>query len=395
MQRAAPASGARWVRRGLAVLAFAGLSTLAMQAALREPAAAGSPTSRSVLALALAVQADADASVLEAEARRIALADPLHAIGFYLRVIAAEKRGEIDPDAAEPLMREAKRRQPAFVAPRLWLVAREYQGGDFSATVAEADAAMRINGEWGRLLVPLLLPLLEEPEGRAPLIAKLASFPGWRTPFVTTAIDQNIGTGAIQELLAAPAPPQAASTLDQERARYLTRLVNAGEGVRAYALWREYTGTGEEARIHDGDLSGERAIAPFGWTFAADGTNYAERIEAGDNDFVRAHHDGASAATLVEQVTVLPAGGWRITAEMRNGGLADPAALRWTMRCRADGRALGAQPLAGLGAEWTRVTFDIAVGGPGCETQRLALVGEPGEAGVSEVELRNIEVEAR
>ena len=115
-------------RRAAAVLLFAALVVAIVATARLEGLASGSPKRRSDIVLQQAVSADMSAQQLRRVARDIALSDPMHAVGFFLQVIALDLEEAPSFDSRRVLIAEASQRQPSFAAPRIWLTADDIRG---------------------------------------------------------------------------------------------------------------------------------------------------------------------------------------------------------------------------------------------------------------------------
>lgn len=379
------------VRRTAAVLLFSGIAAASFSNAIREMDAGRSPAARSTNALKAVIVNNNDADQIDAKARRIALNDPLHAVGFYLRALALEKRGNVAPGDAEAGMRLARHRQPAFVAPHLWLIAHEHRRGNYADVVRDSDLVLRINGDYRKLLIPVLLPLLDNPKSSKILSERLMRYPVWRSEFMAQAIDRRVADQRLEALISRDPPPAYRASLTDERSRYLSRLMKDGSGEKAYGLWRRFVGSNARATpIFDGEFAVDVQILPFGWSLRNDGVNYAERVAAADSNMLRVHHGGSGSGAIVEQILMMKPARWRITIEQRSGGLADPASLEWSVSCAGDGRILATLPLDGLKEEWAAQRLDVAPTAD-CPLQRLRLAGRPaGDNAEAEIEIRHV-----
>lgn len=382
---------ARYVRRGAAVLVFILLAAMIVLNATRESAAAGSPKSRSDAALMAAVATDMDAKELRAYARHLATADPLHAAGFFLEVMALDAANAPSEEARRKLIAEASKRQPSFAAPRIWLTADDIRKERYDRAINGADTVMRLNGEFRTLLVPALVPLLDNDKARPLLDAKLRDFPVWRTQFLSEAIKLGGQDARIEVMLKHEAPERYAAAMAAERSAYLQSLVDKGEGARAYRFWQALGGG--RANISDGDFSALYPLYPFAWRFATDAYSYAEKVAAGDDmgNLVRAHHGGDGRVALMIQLVALKPGAHVLGFTMRDGGLAEPSRLFWRLRCLGSANNIASRSLAKLAADWQKVQIRVEIPESGCSLQYLALEAEDNSGEEAEVEIRRVE----
>jgi hypothetical protein len=382
---------AKYVRRAAAVLVFFLAVAVIVLNAAREPAAANSPKSRSDAALLSSVGKEMNAKQLRSYARSIARSDPLHAVGFFLEVMAldADKKGS--DEVRRKLIAEGAKRQPSFAAPRIWLTADDIRKERYDRAINGADTVMRLNSEYRTLLIPGLVPLLDNDNARPLLDAKLRDFPIWRTQFLTEAIKAGGHDARIEAMLRHKAPPRYAAAMAAERSAYLQSLIDKGQGARAFGLWQSF-GVGK-TRISDGDFSTPNPIYPFAWRLATDDYSYAEKISAGEGvgNLVRAHHGGDGRVGLMTQIVALIPGPHVLSFTMRDGGLAEPDRLFWRVRCLGAVDNLASRSLAKLAADWQRVQLRVEIPQTDCALQYLVLEAEPNDGDEVEVEIRQVE----
>ncbi len=376
-----------------AICLFAIVATGALVVAQRESLAAQSPRSRSDLALRQAVAAEMDTKELRRFAHRIARHDPLHAIGFFLEVMALDQEKQALSPRHRALIAQASRRQPAFAAPRIWLTADNIRNRRYAEAIQGADAVMRLNSEFRQLLVPLLVPLLDEPKAQPLLDAQLRTFPIWRSEFLAEAIKVGGYDSQVENLLRHPIPKAGAATMAADRSAYLNKLVNDGEADRAYALWRSFAVGAAKGGVFDGDFTAPNPVRPFAWQYAADDYSYAEKVRPaeGGSALVRAHHGGDGKAQLLSQLVALKPGRQSLLFTMRDGGLAEPKKLFWRVRCLGSSDILASRSLAKLAPDWQKLRLQVDIPASGCALQQLTLEAEDNDNDAAEIELRLVE----
>ena len=380
-------------RRVAAVLLFAAFVVAIVATARLEGLASGSPKRRSDTVLQQAVSADMSAQQLRLFARDIALSDPMHAVGFFLQVIALDLEEAPSFDSRRVLIAEASQRQPSFAAPRIWLTADDIRNERFARAINGADTVMRLNGEFRELLVPVLTPLLANDKAYPLLERKLKDFPIWRTQFLTEAIKTGVDVNRVEGLLRHSPPPRYAAAMAAERSVYLQNLVTRGDPLRARKVWQSFVPANAKAAIFDGDFKAKHPVQPFAWTYASDDYSYAEKVvEAGGKTaLVRAHHGGDGRITLLTQLVAMKPGANLLTFEMRDGGLAKPENMFWRVRCFSEADNLNSQSLAKLGGDWQKMQMQVDIPSDGCALQYLVLEAEDNDGDEAEVEIRRVE----
>jgi hypothetical protein len=377
-------------RRAAAVLLFAVLLFAILLTARNEPLASQSPKARSSAQLAQAVAQELSAAQLRKRTREIALADPMHAVGFFLQVMALDEEKALSIDARRKLIAEATMRQPAFDAPRIWLAADDVRRGRFAEAINGADTVMRLNSDYRELLLSVLVPLIDEEKAYPLLEKKLRSFPIWRTEFIAAALKAGGPDPRIERLLRHVPPADKASASAAERSVYLKKLVEIGDTAAAHRLWQGFVPDAKKSAIYDGDFSVAHPVDPFAWTFATDDYSYAEKVISAENGkaLVRAHHGGDRRIGLLTQLVALRPGSRLLSFTMRDGGLGKTDNLFWRVRCAGAADNLASRSLAKLAANWQKVQMRVEIPESGCAFQYLILEADDNDGEESEVEIR-------
>lgn len=381
----------KYIRRSAAVLLFILLTGVIVLNTAGENAAANSPKRRSDDALMLAIATEMNAKELHSFARSTAISDPLHAAGFFLEVMALDASETSTEEARRKLIAEASKRQPSFAAPRIWLTADDIRKERYDRALNGADTVMRLNSEFRTLLIPALVPLLDNENARPLLDAKLRDFPIWRTQFLAEAIKAGGYDERVEAMLRHKAPARYASAMAAEKSAYLQSLVEKGEGARAYRLWQAFGG--RKAAVADGDFSDSNPVYPFAWRLGTDAYSYAEKVPAGEGvgNLVRAHHGGDGRFGLMTQIVALTPGTHVLSFTMRDGGLAEPKRLFWRVRCLDASDNIASRSLAKLSNDWQKVQMRVEIPAEGCSLQYLILETEHNYGEEAEVEIRRVE----
>jgi hypothetical protein len=144
--------------------------------------------------------------------------------------------------------------------------------------------------------------------------------------------------------------------------RLITGFVERGEYQRAYALWRRFSGLGNQASplLFNGDFRQSPAPAPFNWAYSSGTAGLAE--PAGGT--LRVLHFGRDNFIPAEQLLLLPPGNYRFSSPV-SGNLAQNA-LVWSLVCERPNRQLMELELGNS----NRASFSVP---PDCPAQRLQL----------------------
>jgi hypothetical protein len=380
-------------RRAAAIVLFAALMIAILLTARFEGLAASSPKRRSDIILRQSITADMTAEELRGFARKIALSDPMQAVGFFFEVMALDLDEAPSFDNRRVLIAEASRRQPSFAAPRIWLTADDIRNERFAQAIDSADTVMRLNGEFRALLIPILVPLLSNDKAYPLLKKKLQGFPTWRTQFLSEAIKTGVDESRVEGLLLQSPPLRYAAAMAAERSAYLQNLVTRGDPLRAHKVWQSFFPANAKAAVFDGDFKAKHPVPPFAWTYASDDYSYAEKVveTGGKTALVRAHHSGDGRVALVTQLVALKPGANLLTFEMRDGGLAKPENLFWRVRCMNGTNILNSQSLAKLSGDWQKLQMQVDIPNDGCALQYLVLEAEDNDGDEAEAEIRKVE----
>ena len=134
----------------------------------------------------------------------------------------------------------------------------------------------------------------------------------------------------------------------------------------------------------NGDFDAPAAPLPFQWWFGQEAGVVTEIV--GDdlrpeNPALRVDYDGYATVLVAEQLMLLPAGSYRLAAQVKIEA-GDPAArLAWTLTCHPGRQAIAAIPAAPSGAEETvwapfSQSFEVPTN---CPAQWLRLDTRPGD----------------
>jgi hypothetical protein len=370
-----------------------GIGGLLIASTLREPLAVRSPATRSNLAMALAIAKVQTPGHMQAAARDLATRDPLQAAAFVMAGIGRMQRDPEAYDAVRPLMQAAIKRQPTFEAALVWLAADHARRGEYNPSLALFDRVLAGSSDQVDALLPVLTVLMQEPDSRSAVLARLNAYPPWRTAVVARGIETRaLPEAVVQQLLGAAAPPRYAAKLQEERQTWIKWLIAQRRQGDAHAQYRRFVGVTADKPVYDSGFLQEKPFVPFGWTLADQAEDYAERVvTAGNAPVLRLHAGGKNVAVLLEQTLALGQGNWVISLSARDGGLARPDGQSLSLKCADQSRPLARLALSKLPGQQTTLNLPVTVP-TACSLQRLLIEAEPSEDGASEIELFSLSV---
>lgn len=312
--------------------------------------------------------------------RRAALSSPLAYEPFFIQARAEEQAGRLEN--AIRLMEEARRRRSSFILTRIQLVAYYQQARRYPELLAEIDYVLRKSEQAKQFILPELVKLMTDHQGRVALAAMLGRNPAWRSDFFDVARQQPGTAADALALLDLARSRGRGPNIALERSLYLHRLVESGDYAGARSIWLESIPQEERARnalLFNGDFRPVSADRPFAWTFHQEPQGRAERVTAGTSTpYLDIVYYGGSNAILAEQVLALPPGRYRLSQLARSDEDIRSGRIFWSLSCIADDREVGRLPAAGLGREYRPSRSDFIVPA-GCSGQRLRLLAEPGD----------------
>ena len=229
--------------------------------------------------------------------------------------------------------------------------------------MAEMAVLNRLLPTGSQQLAPSLAAYAKAPGSIPQIKAILASYPELEEPLLATMSSDVANTDAILRL---------ASSHDGEGAApvwqglLLSNLVAQGEYRKAYATWSRLSGVAERPGLHNPQFDASNAPPPFNWRLA-EGAGAVVQTSSGGLQVV---YYGRDNLALAEQVTLLPAGRYRLAATV-SGSFPQGSGVAWRVKCLSQGPELMVLPVTGPG----RLGRDFTIPA-GCGAQSISLTGE-------------------
>jgi hypothetical protein len=312
--------------------------------------------------------------------RSALLDDPLAPDPFYAAAVVRIRRG--DRTGAIPLLEQARRREPRWLAPRLLLAQQYLLAGKANGAVGEIAGLTRLSTSVGGQLLDALVPLSRDPAMRPAVLAALRRDPLLRQSFIAHVTRQG-GDASLLFKSVVSAPDVGSASDDQ--AAVVNMLAGSGDFQRAYLAWINFLpekALSGIAFIYDGSFAGLPGPPPFNWRLFTDGSGNAELIRKSSlpqGTALEVNYFSEQPATLAEQTIVLEPGSYVFSYSVtgsRDGDIG--GGLGWSLRCLDK---QGAELLRSglLPGRPTRVDVRFAVPASGCAAQKLSLAGTSGD----------------
>lgn len=321
----------------------------------------------------------ADKARIRSMAERALIRDPLNARA--LRILGQLADADGDTAQAKKFMRAAARRSLRATFAVHWLMVESAKEHDYAATLRYADLLLRKRSQLGSVTFPLLGQIAEAQQDgdRAPLIAKLAEDPPWRTSFLA-ALPRHIKDARtpLTLLLALKDSPSPAT--DKEINGYLNFLVSKRLYEFAYYVWLQFLSPEALSGIGflvNGGFEGQPTGAPFDWTISGGPgvtIDIAERTDAGGQRALYLEFGpGRASFGGVAQIVMLSPGTYRLSGRLQ-GEISGRRGLQWRVKCLGGGQLQAeAQMFVGSAPTWTAFETVFEIPAENCRAQELRL----------------------
>lgn len=320
--------------------------------------------------------------------------EPMNVTALRTLGLALEQTG--DTAAANRIMFLAGGLGWRDVALQLWLIKGYALSGDNSAALRRADALARTN-HLPEITFPVFLASITDADLRWALVHEMADRPFWRGNFFYRLLQLPADQTPYIDALIADLARAGSPINPGERAIYLTRLVQVGQGPAAYAYWlRDQRAAGLRTSTLPWDGGFDHVpppatlAAPFEWRITPESTGVAGIVASPAGSRQLSVSSGRDyTGTLISQTMALQPGRYRLTARVQ--GDATASGLHWTLRCAPGQRELGVDT-GREGTDFAAASFEIPAD---CDAQTLSIdMASSGDMGgdvtIDDVSIRRI-----
>ena len=262
-----------------------------------------------------------------------------------------------------------------------WRLHQSYEGKDYAAAVASADALLRTRSQAGEHVMPVLVHMAQNPGARAELEKVLFANPPWRSRFIAALAQKANDSRAALDLLFAlrttDAPPSA-----QDLRNVINAQLGRKEYELAYYMWLQSLPPEQLASVgylFNGSFEVTPSGLPFDWVIAE---GPGVRIEIGDRPdqtgqralIIEFGHGRVEFRGGVQQLTLLAPGTYEFKGKYR-GELIGKRGLVWRIACAdAPNAAIGeSQMVMGMSQKWKDIAFTFTVPKANCRAQQVRL----------------------
>lgn len=332
-------------------------------------------------------RASETALIAGASDRASALADaslqraPFNARALRVRGLAAAKAGQ--EVRANELLTLAGNWSLRDDAAHSWLVEYRLRQGDYGSSFAHADTLVRRREDmYPRVFRLFTAAAMQDPRATPHLVRLLAASPPWRTSYIYSLYESDVGLPLLITL--AVALEQTSAPFSQAELQNLYQVLSVANQWPTIALLREKLKRPLATDyLQNGGFSDPPAaqILPFTWRLGM-GPGLAVEILGDDlrpeNDALRVDYDGYGSAPIAEQILVLPAGQYSLSGKERIETSPQTARLSWFVTCIESGARVAeyrpSTDARSTNAVWRSFSVPFAVPNSQCTAQRIQLM---------------------
>jgi hypothetical protein len=266
-----------------------------------------------------------------------------------------------------------------------WLVERRLQRGDYASSFAHADTLVRRRADIRPQVFRLFtLASAEDPQRALPVVASLlAADPPWRGPYLQSLNGESQGLQVAVNLAILLQASRTPFSNDELQPLYRT-LSDAGAIDAVRTVRERLNRPPGSLHVTNGGFDAPGAPQPFQWWFGQEAGVVSEIVGDDlhpDDPALRVDYDGYATVRVAEQLMLLPAGSYRLAAQVKVEA-GDPASrLVWTLICHPGQQPIAVFPAAPSEVEqnvWTPLSQSFAVPA-NCPSQWLRLDTRPGD----------------
>jgi hypothetical protein len=225
---------------------------------------------------------------------------------------------------------------------QIWLINSSVTTNNLERALAHYDVALRSNEEGGRLLFPLLLRALEEPQIRTAFLPYVKSGAPWIAPFFRYAIAQSGSQIALATTVAGAGGFMDMEVYGDLISPLLGRLVSNGSYAAARDLYLSFNRKNANVltSISFDNLSRDHLFAPLTWQLIESSGRSAawanENSPSGDTQHLQAYAASGERGLVARKVLFLAQGTYRLSESHSFGEASRDSATYWDMSCAHD-----------------------------------------------------------
>ena len=274
--------------------------------------------------------------------------------------------------SAEPMLVEARRRNPRDRLARLALLGVYLQSRRVAEASAEVAVLVRLIPQTSELLVPELARFAAAPATSDAVVSTIGA-----DPLMGQVLAHLLRNGADVDLvlrLGARQPRLPGGQFAPWQSLLVEKLIERGEVGRAREVWARLVGSRARSDdlIYDSDFAGGSGPPPFNWTLTASGLGSAERASG---PTLQVEYFGRASGALATQLLLLRPGRYQFAFRAEGSANGQGTKLAWRVICREGGAPLVEIPLTDVTYTPRQLGGEFSVPASGCASQWLRLEG--------------------
>jgi hypothetical protein len=304
--------------------------------------------------------------------------DPLNARA--LRILGQIADAEGDEPRATNFMQAAATNSIREGMAVYWLMQKSFEKRDYERALYFADALLRTYSQVMPLVMPTLVRIGENPQGKGELEKLLVSNPPWRRSFFSalprSVTDARTPLGLLLSIRETPTPPTAPDLRD-----YLNFLIEHKFYELAYYTWLQFLPPEQLNRaglLFNGNFGSDPSELPFDWVISPGTGTTMDIVARQDPPDGRALYielgPGRVEFGSIAQVILLGPGTYQFKGKYK-GEIVGRRGLVWRVACAGvTGAPIAESPMIkGMAPLWQEVEFSFSVPQANCRAQRLTL----------------------
>jgi tetratricopeptide (TPR) repeat protein len=249
----------------------------------------------------------------------------------------------------------------------------------YETAFSRLDGVFRAQPELVKVLIPSLVPVLQNDEPRKYFAAVLAPEPPWRGS-ILYELGQLDTSGALTYRLLKEIYKANGKILDSEKRSLIWKYAGAKQYSEAYFIWLELLSPDELLKVQnvfDPGFTQEPKTMFFDWNLAV---RKSARIQimnrpgkSGDTMLSMDFYDDREGGPYVYQYLQLSEGRYELTFESQIDSMQNEKGLVWRVRCLETGLEIAKTSAIREKGPWEKLGIEFSVPAADCSSQSLAL----------------------